>query len=387
MQTATQLTTYEKESIVIASMLSDQKIATMVGATLSPQQFTNLNSVIYRTILSGTKSPDQTIVKLQETGQLDKAGGLDYVSTVVNFQPMDEHVVHDLTQDIIKAHKVRTLKSAVTPVLKADDQTNPDEMVESLIDAIQKTNADESSHIVSMEEAFKLHGGTVRKGSMYTGIPKIDKLMGGITKTDFVIIAARTSNGKTVLANQIMLYNAYNGIPGFFVSLEQSLPSLVRRMEKMVSDVSQFPVYFYCEADTTIDKIYYQTLMAKLRYGIEMVVIDYAQLIGGQPSSMSTTEFLKEVAKKCRKMANSLQVAVILISQINRNPTNTGESAGVHNLKGSGALEETADIIVVIERSPGKEFGEIQIGKHREGDVGRVRVQFDPKRLIFTEVD
>ena len=140
------------------------------------------------------------------------------------------------------------------------------------------------------------------------------------------------------------------------------------------------------EPGLSIDRIFYYTQLAKLLHNIEIVVIDYAQLVGGQPSSMSTTDFLRNVANKCRVIANKLNVAVVLVSQLNRAPAMSGEEAGAHNLKGSGALEEVADIIMILDRMPGKETGSVRVVKHREGRTGKVDVLFDEKQLFFTEV-
>jgi replicative DNA helicase len=243
--------------------------------------------------------------------------------------------------------------------------------------------------------------------SYYTDL---DKLTAGFQPSDLIIIAARPSMGKTALAlciarNAAML----GGIPVGVFSLEMSKEQLAMRLlcaearvdshkirtgflsqqecVKMLNAAGKFMDAPMCIDDTPAISVL--ELRAKARRmkadrGLGLIVVDYLQLMRGRQGVERREQEISDISRSLKGLAKELNVPVIALSQLNRKVEERHEKRPLlSDLRESGAIEQDADVIAFIYRdevynkdSSEKGIAEIEISKHRNGPIGKVRLRF-----------
>ena len=258
-----------------------------------------------------------------------------------------------------------------------------------------------------------------------SGFPRIDFLTAGFRNSNFILIAARPSVGKTALALDIARNNAmiYGNPIGFF-SYEMGVDELVLRMMCTMSNVSFIDIMKGRVSDHQIEMLkisgkkisklplYLDDQMHQLhvltskieimksRYGIKMAIIDYLQLVeGGAPAKkMSRQEEVSFISRTLKRMAKKLDIPIIALSQLRRPPH--GKKPGrprLDELRESGALEQDADCVIFIHRPEAHGIrkikdrstaglAEIIVAKQRNGPIGTIDLTFVKDFATFSEV-
>jgi replicative DNA helicase len=216
-----------------------------------------------------------------------------------------------------------------------------------------------------------------------TGLRELDNFSGGLQRTDLVVIAGATSQGKTSLALTIAKNAAMRfGAKVAFYSLEMSKVQLVARLMAQETGVSSkdiltrglgagmlsqiaektfclggAPIYFDDRSTTGIDSILRSIRSMKTKYGIDMAVVDYLQLVSTSTRGMNREQQVAEIARSLKNLAKDLNICIIALSQISRsdNPKPT-----LNRLRDSGQIEEAADTILFTYRPEvyGKDYDE-----------------------------
>jgi replicative DNA helicase len=281
-------------------------------------------------------------------------------------------------------------------------------------------------------EAYR-NPGSVHMG-VPTGLVDLDKMLGGgLQRSDLVILAGRPSMGKTALAGTILRSIA---VPAVFFSLEMTASQIARRMvsaetgiptDRLRSgDLSEEESRRVARAETEMTQrierrgivldqtgaIPIASLAArarrlKRRIGIELVIVDYLQLVKGSSKrgADGRTQEVSEISAALKTLAKDLDVPVLALSQLNRDVENrTDKRPHLADLRESGSIEQDADVVMFVfrdeyyvEREPpsperlaklsacaGK--GEIIIAKARHGSTGTVGVQFDGVSTLFSNL-
>ena len=288
------------------------------------------------------------------------------------------------------------------------------ERIDSAWSAIQTNHS--SNELVESKEILPdtfnfindLKSGKAKKGIL-TGYPKLDYLTYGFQLGNYIIIAARTSAGKTTFAlnissNQAIKFNIKVG----FISLEMSITDL---QMKLISNLSNIPLsriktgkisdhemeiitktheqlytdkmIFYRASDTSLFNIK-SKIRQMARRGCQAVYIDYLTLVSLSDSNMSRPERVGIISQELKQLAEDLNITIVALSQLNRNAA-SGEPS-LADIRQSGEIEEQADLILLIHRELGFSDTEIIIAKNRQGALGKIKMHFDLEVQRLTEV-
>ena len=244
-----------------------------------------------------------------------------------------------------------------------------------------------------------------------SGIQKLDQMTYGWKAGDMVIVAARTSIGKTALACELTKSSILNGHSTLLFTLEMSNESVMERMLASESEVpirlivdkttnstqdrrvedakkqlSQAPLYMDDAGTQTFSKIRAKA-RRMARRKLDMIVIDYAQLILPEPdwmkSGMKRHEQVGMISRSIKLLAKELEIPIIILAQLSREADGP-EKPRLRHLRESGSLEQDADVVMMLWRrddDPAKSV--ISISKQRQGRVGDVEVEFDPNIQKF----
>lgn len=288
----------------------------------------------------------------------------------------------------------------------------------NLIYALDDKHEDVKSMRAAYAEAYvdickavkaKENGGT---DGIMSGIPTLDKKIGGWRPGELIVLGARPSVGKTSMALN-WANKAQSQTTVLLFSLEmQSAPLAMRQMAVDTSvplsdmrggNVDEMQIKRISKAiqrvggnmfisDTFSQSTADMMATAQLirhKHGLGMVVIDYLQLIRPVEHSESEVRALNAITRNLKIMAGELNVPVILLSQLSRNSEYGKEKPReprLSDLRGSGSIEQDADIVIFLHKETLAETeADLIIAKHRNGPTGKIRLNWDGEKTLFTE--
>lgn len=265
-----------------------------------------------------------------------------------------------------------------------------------------------TGHLAELEKNLKERGKTPAL-SLNT-MPELNKKIWGIHKKKMTLIGARTSQGKSAFALQVAYDLAVQGHPVLFLSLEMVVEDLIERLFCNVKEINNYELMSgnfekyiidyldfseHCKIiNLTITDFIGKTwkdiedFLSKLSVKPEVIILDYIQTIAG--SSLKQKEVIDEYIRNFREMAIRHNFAGIICSQVNRTVAdNDNKEPQLHQLKGSGFLEEHSDIIMLLhwpynydDSKPMEEYRLI-IAKNRSGRTGFMKLRFMPQYYKF----
>jgi replicative DNA helicase len=273
----------------------------------------------------------------------------------------------------------------------------------------------------TFERIDELHREKGKLRGLPTGYVDLDALLGGLQKSDLVVLAARPSMGKTSLALDIMRNVAVNAkVPVGIFSLEMSKDQLVDRLLSSQSDVnlwkirtghlneddfdqigkamgelSESPIFIDDAAGSNIMEIRTKARRLQSEHGVGLIVVDYLQLMEGRSQDNRVQE-VSEISRALKLLARELNVPVLALSQLSRGVENRPDKIPqLADLRESGSIEQDADVVMFIYREEmykGKDsrrphIAEIHIKKHRNGPTGQVDLFFDADKTSFKNLD
>jgi replicative DNA helicase len=257
-----------------------------------------------------------------------------------------------------------------------------------------------------------------------TGVPSgftdFDSKTCGLQPGELIIIAARPSMGKTALTLNIASYVAVRkNIPVAVFSLEMGAEQLVQRllgaqagidlsrirkgqikstewtdMARAAGELSEAPVYIDETPGLSIAELRTKARRMHHEHGIQLLIIDYLQLMSGPPGYENKATEVGEISKGLKSLARELSIPVIALSQLNRGvESRTDKRPMMSDLRESGAIEQDADLIAFLyreeyylkDKTPEDKIGvaELIIGKHRNGPTGTLELQFKSELTRF----
>jgi replicative DNA helicase len=426
----------EAEQSVLGSLLIDRDAIIRVASFLRAEDFyTGANGLIYQAILDlyNRREPTDIVTlsdELQRRTQYDQAGGLSYLSSLLNAVPTAVHVEY-YARIVERAATLRRLIGAGTEIVDIGFRDGMD--TEEALDAAERaifavSQRRQSKDFVSMGEVLDRFFDRIdylqqNRGEVVgvaTGFSDLDQLTGGLQRSDLVIVAARPSMGKTSLALG-MAYGAAVGhhkTVGIF-SLEMSAEQLVQRVLSMETGVdthrlrlgqiddnewdrisrafgrlSEAPIFVDDSAAASIMDIRSKARRLQAEQGLDMIIVDYLQLMTGRRSENRVQE-ISEISRGLKGLARELNVPVVAAAQLSR----AVESRSDHrpmlsDLRESGSIEQDADVVMFIfredkyeEDSEKKGIAEIIIAKHRNGPVGSVNLRFFDRTARFADLE
>jgi replicative DNA helicase len=362
--------------------------------------------------------------ELGRAGELDEVGGPAYISALTDGVPRSANVEY-YARIVKEKSTLRRLIQAATDVLGRayEASEDPDELLDSAEKSIFEIAEDRlHTGFVPLSElvgsSYQLIEKLQSHKGLVTGVPSgfvdLDELTSGFQRGDLVIVAARPSMGKTSLVLNIALNSAIEASKsvGIF-SLEMGSEQLFIRMltSEARIDAHRFRGGFLGDADyerltTTSARLHDAKVFIddsaglgilemrakarrlKLEHGLDLLVVDYLQLMQGRGRFENRQQELASISRSMKLLAKELDVPILALSQLSRAPEGrTDHRPQLSDLRESGALEQDADLVLFIyreemyasdgERRPESEgVAEIIIGKQRNGPTGTVRLAF-----------
>lgn len=426
----------EAEQAVLCSALIDNLAAENIMASLDPKDFySETHKIIFDAMkqlyLSNSPIDFVTVVDmLERKDELATVGGINYITSLSNAVPSSayhSHYTQIVKRDSVLRQLIETCSAITTKAYEADSTDLLGEAEKALYEIGEKgtTSGLENmgnafSEAMSIFEDINKDGNSKR--GVRTGFIALDKKIGGLQKTDLIILAARPGIGKTSLAMNIVSNAAIEDKAKCAIfSLEMGREQLAQRMLCSVAGVDMgrartgelteqdwvklwkaqkklADTQIYCD-DNSMNKpsqILTKCRKLKRERGLDLVVVDYLQLMTGDSKTDSRQNEVSDMSRQMKILAKEIDVPVIVLSQLSRAVQQRQDHRPMlSDLRESGAIEQDADMVIFIDRKdqPNDEalkndsyVAELIIAKFRNGQPGSVNVGWDGNRVSFVNL-
>ncbi len=416
----------EAEMAVLGAMLIDEEaVATAIEILSCEFFYKESHRHVYEGILSlfnHNKAVDIITIceELKKQDLLEQVGGSSYIASLVNTVPTSANIQHYAS--IVREKAIlRALINNSTQIV--NDAYAAEGNIDQVLDNAERLIFEirdnrKTGTIVSLKEIIKDSIETIDRlyqkkehiTGIATGYTDFDIKTAGLQPSDLIIVAGRPSMGKSAFAIGMLEYaSVITKTPSAFFSLEMSKEQLVQRLlcsharvdaHKVRTgflSVSDWPKLTAAagklsEAQIFIDDtpgISVMELRAKARrlkahHDIKLLVLDYLQLMRGSNRAESRQQEISEISRSLKALARELNVPIIAISQLSRAvESRTDHKPQLSDLRESGAIEQDADVVVLLLREEyynpteeNKGIAEIHIAKQRNGPVGSFNLAF-----------
>lgn len=424
----------EAEEAVLGSLLIDPDAIFEVSTFLKPESFyREQNRFIYEAIveLYDKREPLDFITLselLKQKEQMELIGGETYLIDLLNAVPTSVNAQaygHIVENAATRRHMIRAASKIAN--LAYDE----DEDVEIVLDRAEaalfgisedRTTKDLTpvKHIARefLEQFERLRENPEDIIGIPTGFTDLDRLLGGLNKSDLIIIASRPAMGKTSLALSLALTAARKHDKRVAIfNLEMSAEQLLMRMISAETRIDsqrlragkiyegELPIFYEVVGRLSETRLYIddtpgmtpRQMRTKCRRlaserGLDMVIIDYLQLMTADGSKNNRVMEISEISRNLKLLARELDVPLIALAQLSRSVESRQDKRPMlSDLRDSGSIEQDADIVSFIYRDeyynpdtterPG--IAELIIAKHRNGPTGTVDLYFQEEYATF----
>ncbi len=449
----------EAEQSVIGSILISNEIFDEINIIVNSKNFYDpmhqkIFSAIEKLIYSGMLANPITLKNYFEK-EKDEINVPDYLVKITKFSTSSRQAIEysKLIYDLFVKRELIKISENVIDVAKLNDLENDGQSIiqnfeKSLFDLAEKGSF--SSSLVKFDEAMKM---TIEMAQVAykndegivgvpSGLTDLDDRLGGLHKSDLIIIAGRPSMGKTALATNIA-FNAAKKIQEdgrkstiAFFSLEMSSEQLSTRIlaeqsriksndirrgriseeqfDKFIEtskNISELPLYIDETPAISIAALSNRARRIKRLYGLDMVVVDYIQLMKAANFKDGRVQEISEITQGLKALAKELSVPVLALSQLSRAVEQRDDKKPqLADLRESGSIEQDADVVMFVFREAyyleRKEpqpatidhaewqskmndvanRAELIIGKQRHGPTGNVFLEFEPMFTRFKDI-
>ena len=425
----------EAEKSVLGAMLMSANAVETATSMLAPGDF---YSPAHRDIFTamvnlynhGTPIDVVTVKDaLESMGRLKGTGGASYLTELSIFTPTASNISH--YADIVREHGIRRRLLEISGKIFDDANNSEKDIKDSLSDAERRIfelsmNREESTLVPisgaviashrRIGELISLNGAL---SGIATGFIDLDRLTSGLQRSDLIILAARPSMGKTAFALNIATYaGLHGGATVAIFSLEMSSEQLATRMicseagvdmqrvktgkpteedlikiGDVVGPLERSKIYIDDTAGISVPEIRSKCRRLKAHSGLDMIVIDYLQLMQSASTrrSESRVQEVADLTRALKILARELDVPILLLSQLSREPEKRKENPRpiMSDLRESGAIEQDADVIMMLYRpqvyqKSDDNVCEVIVAKHRNGPTDTVKLAWIPENTRFT---
>ena len=414
----------EAEQSVLGSILLDKEAMISVSETLVPEDFyKEAHKVIYESMLKlyNSRSEIDLITltdELRDQGYLDDIGGIAYITSLSTVVPTTSNIKYYV--NIVKEKSIsRQLISAANDIINLgyDGSAKVEYVLENaekkIFDISQERATNDFqpinqviSEALSMLE--KLYEEKNDVTGLTTGFRDLNKKINGLQRSDLLLIAARPAMGKTAFALNLVQNAALKGDASVAVfSLEMSKEQLVQRMIASQSTVELKKIKTGTLADNDwpritdgmailsgakihiddtpgikISELRSKCRKLKIEKGLDLVLIDYLQLMEGEGQNESRQQEIAKISRSLKILAKELDCPVVALSQLSRAPEQRADHRPMlSDLRESGSIEQDADIVMFLYRdeyynpdTEKKNIGEVIVAKNRHGETGTVEL-------------
>ena len=449
----------EAEQSVIGSILLSNEIFDEINMIINSKNFYDpmhqkIFSAIEKLIFSGMLANPITL-KNHFENEKDEINIPEYLVKITKFSSSSRQTIEysKLIYDLYVKRELIKISENIIDESKLNDLDNDGQKIienfeKSLFDLAEKGSF--SSSLVKFDEAMKM---TIEMASnaykndagivgVPTGLTDLDDRLGGLHKSDLLIIAGRPSMGKTALATNIA-YNAAKKIQDdnkkstvAFFSLEMSSEQLSTRIlaeqsriksndirrgkisedqfDKFIEtskDIAELPLYIDETPAITIAALSNRARRIKRLYGLDLVVVDYIQLMRASNFKDGRVQEISEITQGLKALAKELSVPVLALSQLSRAVEQRDDKKPqLSDLRESGSIEQDADVVMFVYResyyierkeprpatvehaewqakmNEVSNLAEIIIGKQRHGPTGNVMLEFEAMFTKFKDI-
>lgn len=429
----------EMEKKLLSSMMlkEGEIISTVTGIITADDFYREENRIIFRALIAvynrGTP-PDILLVEdeLRRTDELDRVNRR-YLFSLVDLE-------FSTARAEAYANTIRT-KSILRRLIKvgleiADEAGDESKDVEDVLESVEKkilsvtsknnqTGFEKLSAILqrSFERIQRIHNHPGEMEGVTTGLIDLNKVTNGLQKSDLILLAARPSMGKTALALNIAVNAAANKKIVALFSLEMSKTQLGNRLLSTASKVnSQYlntgifsdndmqnllnsldrlsPLRLFIDDTAGISLLELRSKVRRLKneYGLDLIVIDYLQLMQGGNSRLTEQnrqQEISEISRSLKALARELDVPILALSQLSRSvEMRADKKPQLSDLRESGSLEQDADIVMFLYRdeyynrdnTENQNIAELIIAKNRNGPTTSIRLQFNKEIMHFGDL-
>ncbi|HIY66173.1 MAG TPA: replicative DNA helicase [Candidatus Agrococcus pullicola] len=423
-----------EQSAIGGMLLSKDAVADVLETLKGSDFYVPKHAVIYEGILNlyTHGEPIDVIAvadELTKTGQLTRAGGIDYLHSLTSIVPTAANAGY-YAEIVAEKSVLRKLVEAGTRIVQMGYASEGEvtELVNNAQSEIYGVMGDDDrgdyvqlssavqSAIDEIEAAKSLEGGMI---GVPTGFHEFDELTNGLKPGQMVIIAARPGMGKSTLALDFARSAAIkHDMPSVFFSLEMGRSEIALKLLSAESNilmtklrkgalerrdwttlaqvhgrVNEAPLFIDDSPNLTLVEIRAKCRRLKQQMGLKMVIIDYLQLMTSGKKVESRQQEVSEFSRSLKLLAKELQVPVIALSQLNRNAeARSDRKPQISDLRESGSIEQDADLVLLLHREdaydrdvrPGE--ADIIVAKHRGGPTKTIPVAFHGHLQRFADL-
>lgn len=424
-----------EQAMLGAVMIKPEGMVEIVDVVHPEDFYSEKHRLIFKTMLAlYDKHEPIDIVslsgQLKANKKLDAVDGSSYLAELINLTPSPTNLKY--YAELV--HKKSTLRKLIAC---ADEISslgyNEADEIESVIDQAQQAVFRISSYTKrsflklkdTLAEAWErfdhLHKSKNDMRGLPTGFHDLDNKLAGLQKSDLVILAARPSMGKTSLAIDIARHVACHqkksvGIFSLEMSSQQLVDRLIAaeswvdawrlrtgrlsededfdRIRDALDRLAAAPLFIDDEPMNTITRMKAVARKLKLEHGLELIVVDYLQLMVPLRDRDSLVQQVTEISRSLKGLARELEVPVLALSQLNRAVEQRGGKPRLSDLRDSGSIEQDADVVLFIHRedkykedSTRKNIADLMIAKHRNGPTGEIQLYFDESKVSFQTIE
>ena len=421
----------ESENYILGSILIDVSVANDVCGILQERDFYILdNKILFRVIkkLYQTNTPInlmnvieglKSIGQYKETTESYLFNLVDSVPTVANVESFvtvlrEKSIARDLYDTTVKINKkVLTGEEAIGDILAETELE-----VKNIANRQSLGNMENIS--VGMDKVFgMIEENRQRAGTLIgldTGFDKLNEYTLGFQPGELIILAARPGVGKSAFALNVTRKMAHNtGAHIAFFSLEMSTEQLIMRLLSTASNVplsairkgeiseddstkllggrillDRLNIYMDVTASTNVEDLKIQCRKLHREGKLDFIVIDYLQLlnVNKENGKMSEYDKVTYISRALKLLALELKIPILALSQLSRNPEKgTKKEPQISDLRGSGSIEQDADIILLLYPNDPNDRGDrvvtLDVAKNRQGETGKIDLFFRAACTIF----
>ncbi|MBH51733.1 MAG: replicative DNA helicase [Chloroflexi bacterium] len=435
----------EAEEAVIGSLIIDGESIHRITSLLKPSDFyRERNRRCYEFCLAISSRSENNVIdqatlghELARNNYLESVGGYEFLGKVAATVPTSVNIVH--YSEIVKRTSVmRQLISAANDIadLGYENASDIDSTLSNAEDALFRIRSGRSSrdfeHLRSVMDRLLERQGSDDEDSrsmdsISSNFTDLDRILGGLQRSDLIILAARPGFGKTALAISVARNAAYFGKLVAVFSLEMSSDQLGLRLvssesnvdshrirlgilteeeERRIVDVtgvlSELPLYIDDTPSLGVVELRSKARRLHMERNLDLIVVDYLQLIqSGEFRSQNRVQEVSEISRSLKGLARDLNVPIIAVSQLSRAVENRpSHRPMLSDLRESGSIEQDADVVMFIHREDKHiseddwiklhpehpyplNIAEVIVAKHRHGPTGSFSMRFQERFARF----
>jgi len=426
----------EAEMAVLGSMLIDEEAISVAAEKLDSNCFyKGTHKKIFESIIdlyNANKAVDLITLtdELKRKSLLEEIGGVTFLSSLANSVPTSANINHYV--HIVKEKSIlRILINNATRIVAYcyESEGNIDQVVDEaeklIFEVSERKQQGTYLHLKeiikdSIETIDKLYQKKEHITGAPTGYIDFDLKTAGLQPSDLIIVAGRPSMGKSAFALGMAEYaGVVEKIPVAIFSLEMSKEQLVQRMlcahakvdahkvrtgylatsdwprlTAAAGKLSEAPIFIDDTPAISVMELRAKARRLKMHQNIQLIILDYMQLMRGSMGAESRQQEISEISRSLKALARELNVPVVAISQLSRAvESRTDHRPQLSDLRESGAIEQDADVVVLILReeyyNPTPEnqgIADIIIAKQRNGPVGTLKLSFIKEYTRFENI-